>query len=58
MEEGRYKVIDLEVEDGTVAGKHPGDKGIRFIDTRTISEIIVGGDRFFTKDHKDAAEEA
>lgn len=52
MERGRYQVIDLDVERDQ---SKPGDKGLRWMDSRTITEIVVNGKRFYSKEHKDPA---
>lgn len=48
MERGRYSVIDLDV-----AAKRGGDPGVRWVDSRTITELVVNGMRFYSKEHKD-----
>ena len=39
---GRYQVIDLEAQD---TGKH----ALRLVDTRTVSEVVIEGTRYFAK---------
>jgi len=48
MERGRFSVLDLDV-----AHKHAGDNGIRLIDSRTITELVFGGVRYYSHEHKD-----
>lgn len=42
MELGRYKVVDLETS-------KPGKPAQRLVDTRTVSELIVEGTRYYVK---------
>tara|TARA_Y100000389_G_C17466898_1_gene526487 strand:- start:1440 stop:2156 length:717 start_codon:yes stop_codon:yes gene_type:complete len=49
MERGRYSVIDLDV-----AHKRAGDPGIRWVDSRTITELVINGMRFYSNEYKEA----
>lgn len=50
MERGRCSVIDLDI-----ANKRGGDLGIRWRDSRTITELVYNGMRcLYSNEHKDA----
>ena len=42
MELGRYRVVDLEAS-------KPGEPAIRMVDTRTVSEVVAEGVRYYVK---------
>jgi hypothetical protein len=47
MPRGRFSVLDLDVA-------HKGsDPGIRLIDSRTITELVFAGVRYYSNEHKD-----
>jgi len=47
MSRGRYSVVDLDVAHAKT------DPGIRLLDSRTITELVFGGVRYYSNEHKD-----
>ena len=48
MSRGRFSVLDLDT-----AHNRGSDPGIRLIDSRTITELVFGGVRYYSNEHKD-----